>query len=168
MVLAQKAGHRFKGVFAGNPGWLNEGFLKELAYFQELGFDLELRRSVGERELLALYQKASFTVYCSLAEGFGLPIVESVVRGVPCITSNRGCMKEIAEQLGGCMLAEPLSEDEISSTIQSLFCDPALLDSLKEHAKGATWTTWSEYAAAIYEYATCAEPTELRKVGKAA
>lgn len=154
MVLAQKEGHQFKGVFAGNPGWLNEGFLRELAYFQNLGFDLELRRSVGEQELLALYQNASFTVYCSLAEGFGLPIVESVVRGVPCITSDRGCMKEIADQLGGCVLADPTSENDISSAIQRLLGEPALLSTLKEEAASAKWTNWAEYAASIYEYST--------------
>ncbi len=161
MVMAQKAGYRFKGVFAGNPGWLNEGFLKELGYFQGLGFDLELRRSVGENELLALYRKASFTVYCSLAEGFGLPIVESVVRGVPCITSNRGCMKEIANQLGGCVLADPTSESEISSAIQDLLGDPVRLALLTQQASDASWVTWAEYSDSIYEYAVSVEDREM-------
>lgn len=154
MVTAQKAGHRFKGIFAGNPGWLNEGFLKELAYFQNLGFDLELRRSVGEQELLSLYERAAFTVYCSLAEGFGLPIVESVVRGVPCITSDRGCMKEIAEQLGGCLLADPISESDISLAIQRLLGDSASLQRLRDEANQASWIDWAEYARALYSYAT--------------
>ncbi|HBE70958.1 MAG TPA: hypothetical protein DDW52_22660 [Planctomycetaceae bacterium] len=154
MVSVQRAGYSFKAVFAGNPGWLNEGFLRELDHFQKQGFDIELRRSVSEQELVSLYQQASFTVYCSLAEGFGLPVVESVVRGVPCITSNRGCMKEIAEKLGGCLLADPTSVEEMSSAIEVLLKNPADLTALKEQASGSSWTTWSEYAEAVYQFAT--------------
>lgn len=154
MVLAQKKGCKFRGVFAGYPGWLNEGFLKELAYFQSQGFDIELRSSVSEAELLGLYDEAAFTMYCSMAEGFGLPIVESVMRGVPCITSNRGCMQEIAEQIGGCVLADPMSETSLCEAIDSLLSNPQLLSDLTQTASEATWTNWADYADAIYEFVT--------------
>ncbi|QDV23481.1 glycosyltransferase [Aureliella helgolandensis] len=154
MVAAQKNGSQFEGVFIGNAGWLSNDFLNELRCFQSRGFKLKLLRSVGEIELEEHYQKAAFTMYCSLEEGFGLPIVESVVRGVPCITSNRGSMKEVADQLGGCILVDPDSIEHMTESIQHLLTDRDALLKLSDEAKNASWTSWEEYAAGVYEYAS--------------
>ena len=152
IIAAQARGYQFKGVFAGNPGWLNEAFEEEVAHFQERGYRVEVRHSVSEAELRRLYGQARITLFCSLAEGFGLPIVESVVKGIPCITSDRGCMKEIAESLGGCRLVNPESEDEIANAIVELFQDRPKYERLKEAARRATWPTWRDYACHLYDF----------------
>ena len=43
-----------------------------------------------------------FTVYPSVEEGFGLPILESLWCGKPAICANFGAMLEVAEAGGGC------------------------------------------------------------------
>ena len=51
---------------------------------------------VDEDELDKLYKECSFTVFPSTMEGFGLPIIESLSYGKPCICANFGAMSEIA------------------------------------------------------------------------
>ncbi len=154
MVSAQRKGSVFKGVFAGNPGWLNEEFLRDLEEYKSQGFNIELERSVSEERLEELYSMASFTLYCSLVEGFGLPIVESVVKGVPCVVSDRGCMKEIALQIGGCRLVNPESINCIASTIVNLLASDKELTGLREEAEAASWRDWNVYARELWGFST--------------
>jgi glycosyltransferase involved in cell wall biosynthesis len=95
MVAAQDAGQQFRGIFVGNAGWLNGQFRTELQQARSRGIELELHENISDELLAEVYQNASLTVYCSVAEGFGLPIVESVMAGVPCLVSRLGSMKEI-------------------------------------------------------------------------
>jgi len=46
-----------------------------------------------------MYNNASFSVYPSQYEGWGLPIAESLMHGVPCIASHASSMAEIAPGL---------------------------------------------------------------------
>lgn len=153
MVKAQQAGCRFRGVFAGNPGWLAESFFEELEFFQKRGFSIELRKSPSEAELSELYEKATCSIYCSMAEGFGLPIVESVAKGVPCITSNRGSMLELATLLGGCVVVDPASESSMAVAIESLLKDQQYYRRIKAECENAGCKTWLEYAREIYDFA---------------
>lgn len=45
-------------------------------------------------ELNILYRKSLFSVYPSLMEGFGLPVLESIMAGTPVITTNRSSLTE--------------------------------------------------------------------------
>ena len=49
---------------------------------------------VETTELPAIYQSASLFIYPSLFEGFGIPILEALVSGVPVITSKGSCFEE--------------------------------------------------------------------------
>ena len=46
-------------------------------------------------ELAALYKGASLLLYCSLYEGFGLPILEAFYHALPVVTANTSAMSEI-------------------------------------------------------------------------
>jgi glycosyltransferase involved in cell wall biosynthesis len=157
MTLAQKRGCRFTGVFVGNAGWLNGHFRSCLQDAIRGGCDIVLHEHVSDATLAALYHDSAFTIYCSLAEGFGLPIIESVMRGKPCITSDRGSMKEIGEQIGGCVFVDPENVDDMSALIQRLLEDPETSAGLASAAELATWTTWQEYATAIRTFAEFAD-----------
>ena len=73
---------------------------------------------VDEPDLVALYSGAQFSVYASLFEGFGLPIIESMACGTPVITSNTSCMPEISG--GAALLVEPTDTQEIMQAIVEL------------------------------------------------
>lgn len=50
---------------------------------------------VSDKEMVGLIQKALLVIFPSEYEGFGLPILESMVIGTPVITSSNGVMKEV-------------------------------------------------------------------------
>ena len=153
MTRAQERGCRFTGVFVGNAGWLNGHFRKCLQDAIRRGCDIRLHEHASDADLAALYRASAFTIYCSLAEGFGLPVIESVMRRKPCITSDRGSMKEIGEQIGGCVFVDPESVDDIAGAIQRLLEDAETFARVASAATLATWTTWQEYGTAIRSFA---------------
>ena len=60
---------------------------------------------VDDATLNRLYEEASFTVYPSVIEGFGLPIMESLWHGRPCICARGSVMGELAAG-GGCLATD--------------------------------------------------------------
>lgn len=153
MVEAQTAGARFSGVFAGNAGWLNGAFRREFAAAVAAGHSLALHEHLDDGALHALYGRAAFTVYCSLDEGFGLPIIESLGRGRPCITSDRGSMREIAERTGGCELVDPDDTTAIAIAIHRLAADAEARRRLTREAAAATWPSWRDYTESLVAFA---------------
>jgi glycosyltransferase involved in cell wall biosynthesis len=154
MVAAQQAGARFTGVFAGASGWLNGSFRTAFSAATAAGGRLVLRESIGNAQLRGLYDSAAFTIYCSLDEGFGLPIIESLRHGRPCITSDRGSMREIATQTGGCLLVDPDNVAAMAAAITSLVEEPSILARLTREAERAEWPTWRDYTATLLRFAS--------------
>lgn len=82
-------------VFVGKWGWQ----IDELHhYIDEQGYEndwLFIFNGISDVTMEALYKGAMFTVYPSFAEGFGLPIGESLAYGKPCIASATTAMPEV-------------------------------------------------------------------------
>lgn len=82
-------------VFVGKWGWQ----IDELhAYIDDRGYEgdwLFIFNGISDVMMETLYKRALFTVYPSFAEGFGLPIGESLAYGKPCIASNTTAMPEV-------------------------------------------------------------------------
>ena len=72
--------------------------------------------NLPEEELAALYKMAGCSVYISLFEGFGLPVIESMASGCPVITSNVSVLPETAGDA-------------------ALLCEPGDIDGLVENLK---------------------------------
>jgi glycosyltransferase involved in cell wall biosynthesis len=162
MIEAQAAGARFTGVFAGNAGWLNGAFRAEFAAAVAAGHSLALHEHLDDGALHALYGQAAFTVYCSLDEGFGLPIIESLSRGRPCITSDRGSMREIAARTGGCELVDPEDTAAIAAAIHKLAAGSDARTRLTREAAAATWPSWRDYTNTLVGFARTAPATTCR------
>ncbi len=74
--------------------------------------------------LLALFRKARALLFPSLAEGFGLPIVEAMLLGVPVLTSRPGATGEIAGNAA--LLVDPTDLPAIAAAITALDRDAEL------------------------------------------
>lgn len=99
---------------------------------------------VDDATLQQLYEKSSFTIYPSIIEGFGMPILESIWHGKPCICSRDGVMAELAAE-GGCLTTNVLDEDSLSETIYKLSTNKELLLKLTQEAIKRKIKTWDEY-----------------------
>ncbi len=100
---------------------------------------------VADADLKTLYQSASFTLYPSLIEGFGLPIMESLWHARPCICHNRGSMSELIDAGGG-LPVNVRDADTLADAIERLATDAPLYDELARQAAARTITTWNDYA----------------------
>jgi len=96
---------------------------------------------VSDEQLAGAYAGALATVYPSVYEGFGLPIIESMASGTPVITSDRGAMREVAG--GAALLVDPQDPDSIAAEMRRLAEDGRLRERLqsagRERALAFTW-----------------------------
>lgn len=107
--------------------------------------DIVWEEHVDDRRLSSLYQESDFTVYPSIDEGFGLPVVESLWHGRPVVCSGAGAISEIAS-LGGCLTANVLSIDDLSDKILLLSEKIPLREDLTRQSTRAPLKTWTDYA----------------------
>lgn len=96
------------------------------------------------------FRRATFTVYPSLVEGFGLPILESLWMGRPCLTHNTGVMSELAAG-GGCMTVDMTDINAIASSLEQLATSEELAGRLRQETQLRHISTWQEYASDIAE-----------------
>jgi glycosyltransferase involved in cell wall biosynthesis len=88
--------------------------------------------SLDDQEVSYLYKKCLFTVYPSLAEGYGLPIVESLLHGKPCISTD---LPSISDIHNPALIRLPASEYfEWYDAILSLLNNDDVRKSLSEEA----------------------------------
>lgn len=80
------------------------------------------------KELQAIYYCAAAFIYPSLGEGFGIPIIEAQMSGVPVLTSNTSVMPEVAAD--GALYFDPGLPESIAERIESIFHDDSLAKSL--------------------------------------
>ena len=101
--------------------------------------------SASETALHKAYARSSFTVYPSLIEGFGLPVLESLQYGKPCVCSARGALGESARG-GGCLALESVDAASLTSAMRRLLKDSAELAALAAAARQRKLKIWSAYA----------------------
>jgi len=104
--------------------------------------------SVTNDALATLYEKCAFTVYPSLMEGFGLPILESLWHGRPCICANFGAMAETARG-GGCLTVDVRYADKLAEAMVSLSTRADLHEKFAAQISNRLIKSWAEYAAEI-------------------
>jgi glycosyltransferase involved in cell wall biosynthesis len=131
----------------------------------ETVFEPELRQRAGERarflgwvdddELEGLYRAATCFVFPSLAEGFGLPVLEAMVRGVPIACSRIGPLEEVAGEAA--RYFEPTDVADMARAIESLLADGDLRKRLaeagRERARDFSWARTAEATIRSYERA---------------
>ena len=92
--------------------------LKEVNQFirnHELSKQVYMLGHISFTDLPVFYHEALFTLYPSLYEGFGLPVVESLKMKTPVITSNRSSLPEAAGP--GALLVNPEDPEDIADSI---------------------------------------------------
>lgn len=100
---------------------------------------------VDDARLAQAYAVCDFTVYASEIEGFGMPILESVWHGKPCLCHSGGVMSELAAD-GGCFTVDMADVDALSLAMEKLIEDGILRVKLGNEARGRTIRTWGQYA----------------------
>ncbi len=83
-------------VIVGGKGWGMRHFERRLARHPEFGKRLFWLADAGDADLALLYRQARALIVASVAEGFGLPIVEAASYGTPVIATDIPVFREAA------------------------------------------------------------------------
>lgn len=129
-------------VIAGRAGWNGER--------PPTGPGLRLLGHVDDPTLAALYENAALLAFPSLYEGFGLPLLDAMSRGLPALIGNRGALPEVAGEAA--LAVNPESEEEIETGLRRLLSDAVLRGRLAAagRARAASYT-WAATATATLE-----------------
>jgi glycosyltransferase involved in cell wall biosynthesis len=110
---------------------------------------------VSAEDLEGLFALARALVFPSLYEGFGLPVLEAMARGVPVACSDRSSLPEVAG--GAALLFDPTDPRAMTAAIARLLTDGELREQLIERGRARaaafTWERTAELTAASYERA---------------
>jgi glycosyltransferase involved in cell wall biosynthesis len=132
-----------------------------IGFAAKLGGDvLELHDYLSDPDMSRLFEAAQATIFGSWVEGFGLPVLESLWRGLPCICHNGSALAEIAPG-GGTLMVDMEREDKIAEGIARLAIDREFFDRLSAEALVRPLRTWDDYGRdvlAIMERAEILSP----------
>ena len=106
--------------------------------------NVDLPANITDAGLVALTGRSDAMVFGSWEEGFGLPVLESLWYGLPCLCHEGSAMAEVAPG-GGTLAVNMLDEDAIAQGIARLAGEPGLMDRLRAEAVARPIRTWQQY-----------------------
>ena len=148
-------------VLAGYPTE-HEAQLRERARALALEDDVRFPGWLSDAEVEGLWAIAEAFVFPSLYEGFGLPVLEAMARGVPVACSNAASLPEVAGDAA--LLFDPHDEAAIAACLKRLLTDAALADRLRAAGRARSLEfTWQRTArATIDSYLRALEGAPIR------
>jgi len=117
---------------------------REIECLAGAGRAIHWRAQVPESELHEAYRSASFTVFPSRREGFGLPIVESFWHGRGVICSGTEAMGEISRGAGA-IAVDVTQPAAIADAMRTLLESDAACLALAQAAHSRALRTWDEF-----------------------
>jgi alpha-1,3-rhamnosyl/mannosyltransferase len=143
----------WKLVLAGSFGFGAEEALHRIEQSPRKN-DIQVLGYVSDLALEDLYRRASVFAFPSLDEGFGMPLLDAMARGVPVLTSNVSAMPEVAGDAA--LLVDPSDVASVSEGLWKLTNDSSLRADLTrkglkrsaefswEKAVEGTWNVYQE------------------------
>lgn len=144
--LPEQLRSTFRLVLTGGRGWQDDAIVE--AAKQTNG--VEWRGFVSAVDYRQLLSTCTILAWPSLYEGFGLPVLDALQRGIPVLTSNRSSLPEVA---GNCaVFVDPESIDSIREGLSSLLTNEDLRKRLRQQGPvQAARFSWEKTAGAMWE-----------------
>ena len=140
-------------VLAGPLGWRSQPIHRELA-LRGHGL-IVVTGHVPEADLDALYRGADAFVYPSLYEGFGLPVLDAMARGVPVVTSDTSSLPEVVGETA--VKVNPRSTAALAAALERILTEPGERSRLsaagREKAREYSWERTARATLEVYEEA---------------
>ena len=147
-----REGVQFRLRFVGSSGWSTTRFDQRLASLRKAGRPVVAERGLDDDALWAAFRQATFSMFPSLHEGYGLPVVESLAVGTPVIGTSYGSIAEVGAE-GGVLLVDPRDEDALAAAMRLLLTDPHELEQLRRSALDRPHRSWDDHARELWETA---------------
>lgn len=132
----------WKLVLAGGSGYGEDEVRARIERSPRRG-DIERPGYVTPAELEQLYERAAIFAFPSLGEGFGIPVLEAMVRGIPVVTSDRTATAEVAGDAA--LRVNPLDSSAIAGALERIIESEPLQNELRHAGVAqAAKFTWDE------------------------
>ena len=119
-------------LVTGPPARTGEPWDKILERYPSIRHRCHFTGFVAEDQLAVLYGGALAFLFPSLAEGFGLPVLESMQCGTPVVANATTSLPEVVEDGG--VIVDPNDLDAWCSAVHSILSDSTYRGALKENA----------------------------------
>jgi glycosyltransferase involved in cell wall biosynthesis len=104
--------------------------------------------AAGDRELGRLYANARAVAFPTIAEGCGLPLLEALWRGVPCVCSDLPVLRENADG-GGCLVAGVNDPVDWQAKLRVVLTEAAESRRLQTEAMARPLPRWANTAQTL-------------------
>ena len=142
-------GLEFHLHLAGRPNpHFGKPIVRRIRQLRKAGRALTWHKAPAEPALRQLYAQAHLCLFPSMAEGSGLPVLESLWAGRPVLASNLDCILENAS-FGGVETFDLENNTTLADKLRSLLSQPGPLGSLAQQAQAANLPIWKEAAAEL-------------------
>jgi len=129
ILLPEELQQTHQLVVVAADGWLQSTVRRRLDVMSRARSVVKVGH-LPAADLAALYRRARVFVFPSLAEGFGLPVVEAMACGAPVVTSDRSSLPEVAGEAA--VFVDPEDPDEIATAVAAVLKDQGLRRRLRE------------------------------------
>lgn len=144
-------------VLPGAPT-AHEAELRSVADGLGVGARVRFLDWISDEELDGLYGLSEVFVLPSFIEGFGIPVLEAMARGVPVACANVAALPEVAGDAA--LLFDPHRQEQVTGALRRILDDPTLARTLamrgRERASAFTWRRTGEASLAGYRSAMAA------------
>jgi glycosyltransferase involved in cell wall biosynthesis len=145
--MLRKRGHQKVPnlLLAGRRGWLIEEFLELCTKENFLNGKINIQSNLSDSELSYLYERCMFTIFPSFAEGWGLPVGESLSFGKACLASSATSIPEVGGDL--VVYFDPYDSFGATEVIEHAIFDQEFLSGLSNRIKAKFQSrTWANVA----------------------
>ncbi|MDF9827501.1 glycosyltransferase involved in cell wall biosynthesis [Ereboglobus sp. PH5-10] len=109
---------------------------------------LHLHESASDDAMLALYTKCRAALFPTIAEGCGLPPLEALWMGLPCVCSDLPVLREYTNS-GGCVTAPVNHAAAWKAVLRRILTDETELTRLRSEVLARPLPTWADAAAQV-------------------
>lgn len=134
-------------VIAGHKGWDVDDLLERMEGHEDFGKGVFHVNGASDEEIDYLYQRCYALAFPSYIEGYGLPIIESMVRGVPVIAADTPINMEVGGEYA--LYFGQDKPEELVNRVAELISKPEIYEAVKEKLKNFIPPTWEETAKGI-------------------
>jgi glycosyltransferase involved in cell wall biosynthesis len=103
--------------------------------------------------LAALYQSASALLFPSLEEGFGFPVLEAMMRGLPVVTSDTSSLREVGGDAA--LYADPRDPHgiagEVTRAVEDIELRREMIRKGALRSREFTWERTARETLRVYE-----------------
>jgi starch synthase len=118
---------------------------------------VDFKGRLTDREVWRMMSEATCLVLPSLAESFGLAILEAMAGGTPVIATNVGGIPDLVKDHRNGLLVPPADPDTLAESIQSVVSNPRMARKLADEGRRTamrfTWERMAEKTLKVYERA---------------